>query len=87
MTVQELIDRLSELDPTALVRIATNPAWPIAHTIEAVTEMRTDPEMDDYSREAEPGEDATAIVWLAAGGMSWSESPYAPRDAWDGNGG
>jgi hypothetical protein len=82
MTVQELIDRLANLDPSAEVLIATNPAWPIARTIVAVTETRTDPEMDDYSREAEPGEDAQAIVWLASGDMPWSASPYAPREAW-----
>lgn len=85
MTVQELIDRLSELDPTARVRIATNPAWPIAHIVEAVTQLGSDNDDDDIDREASIEDDApTPIVWLAAGGMPWSESPYAPRAAWEG---
>jgi hypothetical protein len=88
MTVQELIDILSGFDSDLEVRIALQPTWPLAATVEAVTEVKPDSDSDDEELDSESSVDSTSpapIVWLAAGGMPWSESPYAPRSAWDGS--
>ena len=81
MTVQELIDILSDFDSDLQVRIALQPTWPLAATVEAVTEVKPDSDSDDDS-----DDDSTSpapTVWIAAGGVPWSESPYAPRAAWN----
>lgn len=68
-TVQDLIDELEFLEPTAEVRIAYQPSYPLAADIAAVT---------DLVESSEEG-----FVWIAAsGGVGYQESPYAPRDAW-----
>ena len=72
MTVQEMIDHLSELDPDAPVRLATQPSWPLAFEVASVG-----PVEDPYT-----GEQVGDTVWIVEGG-SWYQQPYAPRAAWD----
>jgi hypothetical protein len=72
MQVQDLIFELSQLEPTAEVRVAYQPSYPLAAEIAAVT---------DLVESSEEG-----FVWIAtSSGVGYSESPYAPRDAWDGS--
>ena len=86
MTVSELIDLLSTLNPDSEVRLAQQQNWPLAATIEAVTELdsQTDDLDEETDSESSLDEDSTSIVWLAAGPMPWSASPYAPSEAWSG---
>lgn len=86
MTVSELIDLLSNLNPDSEVRLALQSNWPLAATIEAVTELdsKTDDLDEETDSESSLDEDSTSIVWLAAGPMPWSASPYAPSEAWTG---
>ncbi|CAB4150534.1 hypothetical protein UFOVP567_47 [uncultured Caudovirales phage] len=86
MTVSELIDLLSTLNPDSEVRLALQQNWPLAATIEAVTELdsQTDDLDEETDSESSLDEDSTSIVWLAAGPMPWSASPYAPSEAWSG---
>jgi hypothetical protein len=75
-TVGDLIDRLEQIDPETPLRVAFQPAWPLAGYVEAVTEVHSDPETG-----------WTRGVWLAiSGGVNHGEHPYAPRAAWTGDG-
>lgn len=49
MTVQELIDELSEMNPESEVRWAAQPAWPFEYSISSV---------ENFCRETEDNEDA-----------------------------
>lgn len=42
MNVQELIDRLQEMNPEAEVRFASQPSWPFEYSIEKVVEIKPD---------------------------------------------
>lgn len=69
MQVYELIEELQDLEPTAEVRVAYQPTYPLAAEISCVTDMVEDAE--------------NGFVWIAASsGVGYTESPYAPRDAW-----
>lgn len=79
MNLRELIDELQEA-LAALesereageveVLIATQPGWPLAFSIEAITLDSSDP--------------GRKVLWLADGGHPHGRSPYAPPRAWDG---
>lgn len=44
MTVQDLIDTLSEMNPEAKVRLAMQPSWAMEYTIGRIVEVVDDPE-------------------------------------------
>ena len=82
MRLSELIELLElhqqaagDADPE--VRIAYQPNYPLAAEVSAVTKI---------SGEANCGGDEPTI-WIAAssGVNSYSENPYAPQAAWDGD--
>ncbi|MFI1890260.1 hypothetical protein [Streptomyces jumonjinensis] len=77
MTVGDLIDHLSTLDPAAPVRLAVNPFFPMAHRTDGVVES--------------PDENGRRIVYLADSGdqlgplppevavrLGWHEPTVAP---------
>ena len=68
MTVQELIDQLSYMDPEAQVRFASQPNWPFEYEIDDVVAV----EVEDRDS-AEPVE----IVYLAEG----RQIGYLPTEA------
>lgn len=86
MTVSELIDLLSTLNPDSEVRLAMQQNYPLAATIAAVTEINDETDYIDEETDSESSLDdaSPSIVWLAAGSMPESASPYAPREAWGG---
>jgi hypothetical protein len=86
MTVSELIDLLSNLNPDSEVRLAMQQNYPLAATIAAVTELndQTDDLDEETDSESSLDDASPSIVWLAAGSMPWSASPYAPSEAWSG---
>ena len=70
MTVSQLIELLSEMDPGDEVRLATQPSYPLAFHIAGVAAL------DGDEDEFEPG-----VVWIAAG--DHPDQPYAPHAAFD----
>ena len=74
MTVSQLIELLSEMDPGDEVRLATQPSYPLAFHIAGVAAL--DNEDDPGQDELEPG-----VVWIAAG--DHPDQPYAPAAAFD----
>jgi hypothetical protein len=82
-TIRELIEALEDLasehgDETP-VRIAYQPSYPLAARLRAVTPLPAGLSDD------EDGDPEDVVVWLAASDTVGSdESPYAPRDAWEG---
>lgn len=76
MTVAELIASLEEMDPDAVVRIATQPNYPLqSYLYRAVEVDLTDDEDED-------DEDQPTVVYLAEGDQHYS-SPYLPGVARD----
>lgn len=81
MKVADLIELLQGANPDAEVRLATQPHWPLASTVHGVWDSTGEPcsEHDVFAcDECEPQD----ILWISEGGQV-SESPYAPRNAWD----
>lgn len=84
MNVRDLITALQDMPQDAEVRLATQPNYPIAHTIADVvspddlaaqTECQTH---GDYSCDDCMEEDGNGAVWITDGGHP-DGSPYAPR--------
>jgi len=71
MNVEELIERLRDLDPHAEVRLATQPSWPLQFHIQGVATAPDTPEHDDGS--ATDG----GVVYIVEG-EPVSQTPYAP---------
>lgn len=81
MNVQELIDILEDFDRSAEVRIAYQSNWPLAAYIENVRTVERDDEDEDNDND---NDSQSEVVWIAASDtVSYSDSPYAPRSAWD----
>lgn len=91
MNVREMIEILSEMDPDAEVRLATQPNWPLQSTVAGIASSET-----VYSNQAcsEHGHfdceecvnealelSGDNFVWIAEG--SQCSHPYAPRGVWD----
>ena len=87
MNLRELIERLQSMEEQLQqvtgnddvaekteVRIASQPSWPLAHNIEAISAQE---ESDEEGRQG-------PVLWLAcSASVSYAERPYAPRCAWD----
>lgn len=65
------------------VRIAYRPSYPLTGTVaNVIADYHIEVEHDDgvhctiVERERRP------VVWIAVGSAPYSESPYAPREAW-----
>lgn len=84
MNLDELIDLLSDIRDdvggNTEVRLAFQPNWPLAYHISNVTVASSD-EDDDFEEDSDSA-DQKPIVWIAEGSHP-SDSPYAPRSAWD----
>ncbi len=76
MTIRELIynleDLAEEVGDDTIVRIATQPSWPLAERIVCVSAQEHDEERE------------RPVVWIAVDAVYSHEHPYAPRGAWDG---
>lgn len=78
MLISELIEQLQDKlkwDGDAEVRVAYQPSYPLRAEISNVTFVEPDADDDDEPQEK--------ILWLAVDGVYSSESPYAPRRAWE----
>ena len=76
MTLNELIERLEEYRDAGdvEVRIASQPSYPLAADVGAVTIVRNGQEMGRKG----------AVLWIAASGsVGYGEDPYAPKHAWN----
>ena len=73
ITVGQLRELLEEYPEDAVIRVAQQPSYPLRARLTNVTWL------------GEGGSEARGFVWLATSERhSDSESPYAPREAWDG---
>lgn len=71
MTVQELIDELSEMNPDSEVRWAAQPVWPFEYDISSVINVIEDELLDeeDYDENAEISDSPKKddVVYLVEG--------------------
>lgn len=84
MTVQELIDRLSEMDPGATVLMAHQPSWPLQFELRGIAsgeDIAGETRCEDHQSYGCPLCDALLVVYLVEG--SHPAHPYAPRAAWE----
>lgn len=79
MKVRDLIELLEATNPEAEVRLATQPHYPLAHTIAGVA---SNGEWGDEDEDWDFEEHDEEIVWIAAGGGVY-DAPYAPREIWE----
>ena len=85
LTVQDLIEDLQRFDPSAEVRIAFHPSYPLAATVAAVTPDIASAADDDGFFDPSRAADSRAIVWIAASAsVDHDENPHAPKGAWRG---
>lgn len=71
-TVQDLLDALSEHDPEAEIRVATQPSWPVQYVLRAPVS----------THDVDGPQDGGNVVWLVAGDHPPS-GPYAPSGLWE----
>jgi hypothetical protein len=70
ITVAQLRELLEDHPDDLVIRIAQQPNWPLRARITNLAHL---------------GDGADALLWIATSEItSHSESPYAPREAWDG---
>ena len=85
MTVEELIERLSELDSQATVLLAHQPSWPLQFEIAGVAASEdwvADTRCDEHGSYDCPVCRVPAVVYLVEGDVPQA-GPYAPRAAWE----
>jgi len=73
MTVQDLIDRLTDMDPDAKVYLMTQEGWPFENSIKGVT-LREEIEDEDDDPNLNSSD-----VFIVEG----SQLRYGNRDAWN----
>ncbi len=94
MNVQELIERLEDLDPKAQVLLAfQEESWPLQFELKGVASSEDFGEDEDYPEGPCPEHDREdcilcletrpSVIYLVEGGHPYSRSPYAPRAAWE----
>jgi hypothetical protein len=81
MTVGELKNILDYLDEDKEIRVAFQPSWPLRAKIQSVVDG------EELSGERDDGYEDTPesaqFVWIAVDQVSsYSEHPYAPKEAW-----
>ena len=87
MSVQELIDLLSDCDPDAEALLAHQPGWPLEFTVLGVNDAGDDyqPWRDRDNVDCQEGREPElndAVYLVATEGHPQVE-PYAPRSCWD----
>lgn len=76
VTVEELMDRLSEMPPGAEVRLAHQPSWPFEYSVDGWSPVvAVDPSEDDG--EGPPAEAGETVVYIVEG----SQIGYLPGAA------
>lgn len=78
MTVEELIEILEDLEPTAEVRIAHQPEWPMEYTVGEVVECGPNDGEEDDDADVED-DDREGIVYIGEG----TQLGYLPEHAVD----
>lgn len=83
-TVGEMIEYLSAFDEDREILVAVQPNYPIAHVVQAVTDLSEGERHPDD--EGDSAFDPDGPIWIACDQVSSSSphSPYAPRSAWEG---
>jgi hypothetical protein len=82
MTVNELIEILEQYDGEREVRLATQPTYPLAHTVGGVAgEEEVDEEDDDGRRVVRDDMEADGPVFVLEG----SQLGYANKSLWGSN--
>ena len=95
MTIDDLIAKLEDLKDMAPrggeteIRVAYQPTYPIAGTIQALSlaepfDEDDDGNMVDADLDMAPTSHDTKL-WIGVGSMPYDENPYAPRWAWNDN--
>jgi hypothetical protein len=85
MTVEEMIQILSEMDPTAEVRLAIQPGYPFQHTVGEIVEVdlseddddEWDEEDEEDGEEPEEEKEPEVVVYIGEAGQLYS-APYLP---------
>jgi hypothetical protein len=88
-----LIKRLEDCDPEAEVLMAHQPSWPLQFMVRGVfdpTEFAVEAWCEDHDRyvyacgdECRETADAPKRIYIVEGSHP-SDTPYAPRNAWEG---
>lgn len=85
MNVGELREALEDLDDEVVLRIATQPNWPLRFGVRSIitpgdlieyNERENEDHLDDE-------DDGPQFVWIVTGDHPHDESPYASKDLWD----
>ncbi|AWZ10669.1 MULTISPECIES: hypothetical protein [unclassified Streptomyces] len=76
-TIGEIIDRLSEFDRDAILRMAINPLFPMEHTAGSIVSA-VDPQGRTVVYLAESGEQLGPLPKPAAVELAWHEPVEAP---------
>ncbi len=89
MTIDELIQKLEEAKDMAPnggeteVRVAYQPNYPIAGTVQAISLAEPfDEDGNDADLDMSP-ESHDSKLWIGVGSMPYRENPYAPGWAWN----
>lgn len=86
MNVRDLIAALQDMPADAEVRLATQPNYPVAFTIEGVVSpdaLAGEVECEAHGNySCEEGECLGHVVWITEGGHP-EDSPYAPPAVFD----
>lgn len=87
MTVQDLIDSLSDFDPDAEVKLMSQQSWPFENEIHGITDRadlersgkESDDEFDPDAKEKDDSDDeAPADVFIVEG----NQLKYGDKNAW-----
>ena len=83
MNVGELREALEGLDDEIVVRIASQPNWPLAFEVRSIV---TPGDVVDYHENVDEDEadfESDGFAWIVTGDHPYDGSPYAPRILWD----
>jgi hypothetical protein len=83
MNVGELRELIEDLDDEVVLRIGTQPSWPLAFTVRSIVTPGAIEEYREYDGNPDGGDERDGFVWIVTGDHPYDESPYAPRILWD----